>query len=279
LSPGILVRHSLIIFYLNPSALQAEQSLFCMINKICNLLLSANVLLLAALLSGNQLAAQRKSNLFPEWGLTFNANSNAMVYRPANQNPDDKYQTSSFLSPGIGIYAAPWKDDALWILTSIAYENRGSGELVYVRDPQTNRVNDVDERMKCITANAQFRYMFPALRFKPYIGVGIGMNSLLKVRNGIIRETYTDDPATFLYPNAVVTRPNSYTRFTLQALASAGITVNNLASLEFSINRDMQPVLRNDISVAWLWTNTLSLRLNITELMKREQQKKAKTGQ
>ncbi|MGL5890462.1 MAG: hypothetical protein ACRC3B_11285 [Bacteroidia bacterium] len=235
--------------------------------------------ILPLLLIGTPLAAQHKNYLFPEWGVTFNANSNAMVYRPANQNPDDKFQSVSFLSPGIGIYAAPWKDDALWVLTNINYETRGSGEIIYIHDIQTNRVNDVDERFHCITGNVQFRYQFPSIRFRPFIGIGIGINSLVKTRNGIIRENQNDDPATFLYPNAVFLRPDNYKRFTAQALASAGITVNNLATLEFSIVHDMQPVLKNDISAAWLWTNTLCLRLNIAELINREQQKKANTGQ
>jgi hypothetical protein len=235
--------------------------------------------LLSLLLIGSHLCAQQKSNLFSEWGLTFNANSNSMVYRPAYQNPDDRFQSSSFLSPGIGIYAAPWKDDVLWVLTNINYETRGSGDIIYIQDAQTNRVNDVDERFMCLTGNVQFRYMFPALRIRPYIGVGIGMSSMLKSRNGIIRNNPNADPSAFLYPNAIVLRPDSYRRFTAQALASAGFTVNNLASLEFCITHDMQPVHHDEISVAWLWTNTIGLRVNIAELIKREQQKKAETGQ
>ncbi len=248
-------------------------------DKTCNLLIPLKIMLLTALLPATHLDAQTKNNFFPEWGLTFTANSNAMVYRPAVQNPDDRFQTSSFLSPGIGVYAAPWKDDVLWVLTNVNYETRGSGEIVYIQDTQTNRVNDMDERFMCLTGNVQFRYMFPALRIRPYIGVGIGMSSLLKSRNGIVRDNPNADPTTFLYPNAVVLRPENYKRFTAQALASAGFTVNNLASLEFSIIHDMQPVLNNDISVAWLWTNTLSLRVNISELIKREQQKNKTSGQ
>lgn len=208
------------------------------------------------------------------WGLNFRINANSMVIQLPQSNVDGRLQTSTFLSPGIGLYAQPWHNASFSLLTNLNFETRGSGNSLYISDPSGIQVLDVNERYRCLTADIQFRYQLPITEFKPFIGIGGGVSGVLSSRNGIVRNGQEDD-LSFLPPNAFVTRAETYNQLLPQLVAAAGFSIGNYASFELCIQHDQLPVLDDQGIKLWLWSHTFNLRLNLAELYRREHAEKA----
>jgi hypothetical protein len=231
-----------------------------------------NRLLIIGFLLGNTLYAHAENSPLNNWGLNFQVNASSVVFTNSAYRNAPRFQSSSFLSPGIGLFIKPYSRQWIEFIVNAGYRKRGSGSIIYVDLPNTTNVlADIDERYQCLDGDIQFRVKMNKPRINPFAGVGGGFNYVMKRKNGV-GNIQAEDP---LYLPAHATLPaEGYHSFTTKFVASAGITVNNIADFEFAAHVDQQPVLRNEYINMWLWTTSFTIRIHLPELYKHEKGKK-----
>lgn len=230
-------------------------------------------LLFIGLLSGNALFAQSETSPVGNWGINFQLHSNSVVFTNTTNAQAPRFQSSAFLTPGIGLFIKPYSGQWLEFIVNAGYQKRGSGSIIYVNVPNaTNTLADIDERYQCLNGDIQFRAKMNRPRINPFAGVGGGFNYVLKRQNGVGNNIQVEDPLYF--PSYTIVPAQGYQRFTAMFTASAGITLNKVVDFEFSAHIDQQPVLKNEYMNMWLWTTSFTIRLNLPELYTLEKAKK-----
>ncbi|MCU0433779.1 MAG: hypothetical protein MUC87_10030 [Bacteroidia bacterium] len=223
------------------------------------------------------LYAQTEKKFFPNWGVNFQINSNSVTYTNERFPESGKLQSSSFLSPGIGAFVVPYSNNRMNIIVNTGYQKRGSADFIYVPPVDlSNTIVDADERFQTLNSDIQLRFQFNRPRINPYLGLGGGINYVFKRQNGLGNRISQDDIVTL--PGIPIVPATGYRYFTSKFVASAGINVNHLLEFDLSVNIDQQAVLANESVRMWLWTNSLTIRLNIPELMRLEKAKKSSAG-
>jgi hypothetical protein len=230
-------------------------------------------LLFLSLLFGKTLYAQSETHPLGNWGINFQLHSNSVVFtNPANAQAG-RFQSSSFLSPGIGLFSKPYSGQWLEFIINAGYQKRGSGSIIYINPPNTTgTLVDIDERYQCLNGDIQFRVKMNRPRINPFAGIGGGFNYVLKRNNGVGNNIQVEDP--LLFPAQTIIQAEGYRSFSAMFTASGGVTLNKVVDFEFSAHIDQQPVLKNEYVNMWLWTTSFTIRLNLPGLIKLEKEKK-----
>ncbi|MCA6364462.1 MAG: hypothetical protein IM638_15600 [Bacteroidetes bacterium] len=232
-----------------------------------------NRFLVAGLFLANFLHAQSENSPLHNWGLNFQVNANSTVFTQSADRRDPRFQTSSFLSPGFGLFIKPYSGQWIEFIANAGYRKRGSGSIIYVPVPNNQLVLiDIDERFQCLDGDIQLRVKMNRPRINPFAGVGGGFNYVLKRKNGVGNNIQVEDP--IYLPVQTIIPAEGYNPFTAKFVACAGISINNVADFEFSAHIDQQPVIKNEYLNMWLWTSSFTIRINLPELYRLEKTKK-----
>ncbi len=224
--------------------------------------------LLCPFLVAAQANEETKHKKLP-WGIDLRYHASHVLIQSSQEENAGTFQTSNFLSPGIGVFAKPVETKYFSVITGMYYENRGSGESIFIRPPRSHQTIFAADRFHSLVNDLQIRGHVAYKQFRPFVGVGGTLTSVLK-------RSYANEQDMAYWEQVFgssIVRPTAYRTFTFGYVFAAGIMYNNTVSFELAHQTDLRPVLNEPNAIMRLETTAFIVRYNLNDLLSKKQHK------
>ncbi|MGL4599639.1 MAG: hypothetical protein ACRCYO_19090 [Bacteroidia bacterium] len=200
------------------------------------------------------------------WGIDMRYHASHVLIQLSQEENAGTFQSSNFLSPGIGLYLKPVDRKHVSVLAGTYYENRGSGESIFIRPTGSPTTIFSANRFRSLVSEVQVRGVLTYKQFQPFVGVGSTLTTVLK-------RSYTNGQDLAYWEQVFgsnVIRPTNYRTLTWGYVFSAGVTYNQMVSFELTHQTDIRPVLNRSDAVLRLETTSFVVRYNLNAVFSKK---------